>query len=194
MKNWIVTLLLCAMPVLAQDAPEAAKKKSDFDKMMEFYLDAAKPVSEHERLAAMTGPWKVTTSMWFDPSQPAQTAAGSGNGRMILGGRFLQLDASIGGPFAAESLTVMGFDRRTNEYTLVGFDTLGTYYITAAGKYDAARKAVVLNGSYLQPPANTEQKYTFVWSSPSAREHLLTLYFQMNGNDVRVAETRYTRD
>lgn len=38
----------------------------------------------------------------------------------------------IGEP-TVEVLSIYGFDRRTNEYTVVGFDTMGTYYVTAAG-------------------------------------------------------------
>lgn len=185
MKRLIVLLLL-AVPLLAQEA-----KKSESDAMMEAYVEAAKPVAEHERIAELAGPWKVTTRFWFGPD--TMTSTGKGEGRMVLGGRFLVLDTDTKGAFDAQSMTIYGFDRRTSDYTLVGYDTLGTYYITAAGKYDAAGKGVVLRGSYKQPPANTEQAYRFVWTRPSETEHLLTLFFLMDGKDVRIAETRLER-
>lgn len=188
MKRVLIALLLC-VPMTAQETP----KKSEADAMMEMYVEAAKPVAEHKRLHELAGPWKVTTSLWFEPDAPAHTATGTGVGKLILGGRFLQLDKSVSGAMNEEAMTIFGFDRRTNDFTLIGFDTLGTYYITAAGKHDEARKGVVFHGSYLQPPGNTEQKYHFVWQKLSDREHLLTLYFTMGTKDVRVAETRLER-
>jgi len=57
---------------------------------------------------------------------------------MGLGGRFLISEGSSNNPTGigeptVEVLSIYGFDRRTNEYTVVGFDTMGTYYVTAAG-------------------------------------------------------------
>jgi hypothetical protein len=189
MKKLLVALVLTA---LAAGAQEAEKKKDEGEAMMEYYIEQARPVKEHERLATLAGPWKVTSTMWF--GDRVIPSAGNGSGQMILGGRFLQLDAKMTGQLSAEFLTIMGYDRRTSEYTMVGYDTVGTYYITAAGKYDDAKKAVVLHGSYLQPPANQEQKYYFVWTNPGPREHVMTLYFTMGGTDVRIAETKYTRE
>lgn len=190
MKRAIVALLLITVSAAAQ---EAAKKKADQDAMMAFYIEAAKPVAEHGRLAELAGPWKVTTKLWFGPDAEPQISSGIGTGTMILGGRFLEMTTEMKGAMAHESLTIYGFDRRTSEYTLAGWDTLGTYYITAAGKHDDGRKGVVLHGSYAQPPNMQQQKYHFVWTKPSDKEHLMMLYFSTDGKDVRVAETRFTR-
>lgn len=185
MKRLLI-LLLISTSLFAQDT-----KKSEADAMMEYYIDAAKTVEEHKRLAELTGPWNVTTRFWFGPE--VQTSSGKGEGRMILGGRFVMLDSNTKGAFDAESMSIFGFDRRTSDYTMVGYDTLGTYYITAAGKYDAAQKGVVLSGTYKQPPALTDQVYRFVWTRPNEKEHVLTLFFTMDGKEVRVAETTLAR-
>ncbi len=182
----MIALLLVALPLLAQEP-----KKSEMKATMEAYVDAARPVEEHARLHELAGPWKVTTRFWFGPE--TMTSTGKGEGRMILGGRFLVLDTDTTGGFDSEAMTIFGFDRRTGDYTLVGYDTLGTYYITAAGRHEAVQKGIVLRGSYKQPPANTDQAYHFVWTRPSEKEHLLTLYFLIDGKDVRVAETHLRR-
>lgn len=192
MKKILVVLLLLATTIEAEEP--AKKAKSEVDAMMEMYIETAKPVAEHQRLAELTGPWKVTTSLWFSPDGEAHVSSGTGSGRMILGGRFLVIESDLKGSFGAESMTIIGFDRRTNEYTMTGIDTLATYSIAAAGKYDAAQKGVVLHGSYAQPPSGQQQQYRFVWTTPSPREHLFTLYFLMDGKDVRVAVTRYSRE
>ena len=194
MNKTLIVFLLCAFPLLAQEPPKKPTP-AEVDAMIDFYVDAAKPVDEHKRLMELAGPWKVTTRLWFDPAGEPKTATGKGAGKMILGGRFLELETDVkGGGIDSETLTIMGFDRRTSEFTMIGLDTLGTYYITAAGKADPELKGVKLAGSYLQPPSNAEQKYFFVWTTPSAREHVLTLYFVTGGADVRVAETRLVRE
>jgi hypothetical protein len=170
------------------------KKKTDGEAMMEMYVEMAKPVASHDRLHAYTGKWNVTSKMWMSPGEPPMSAKGSATGRMILGGRFLQLDTNLGGPFPADSLTILGFDRRTNDYTMVGYDTLGTYYITAAGKHDARMNALVLDGSYAQPPHGGLQTYRFVFDQPRATEQRLRLYFAMpDGKDMLVNEIVMTR-
>lgn len=193
-KNATLLLIALLVTATAHAQESAPKEKTEAEAIMEAYVEAAKPVAEHQRLAELSGPWNVTTSLWFGPEAPEQKSTGSGSGRMILGGRFLQLDTTVRGAMNHEAVTIMGYDRRTGEYTMFGIDTLGTYSITAKGRYDARRQAIVLDGSYAQPPSGNEQKYRFVLTSPSSREHLMTLFFEMDGKDVRVAETRYTRE
>jgi hypothetical protein len=188
-----LTTLLTAATAAAQSTPQAEKPKSPGDEMA-MYEEMAKPVPEHARLTALAGKWKMSMKMWLDPTKEPMTWTGTSTITPILGGRFIEIDANVEGPMPMESLTVAGFDRRTNEYTLVGFDTMGTYWISAAGKWNDAQKAMTLHGSYLQPPANTNQSYRFVWTLASSNEHRMTLYFAVPGAaDVLVAETVYTR-
>ena len=191
MKRMTVTLLVVAVcaALIAQEP-----KKPTADEMMAMYIDMAKPVAAHERLRSFAGKWDLTMKFWMDPQQPAQEYRGSATGKMILGGRFLQVDGRTTGGMESESLTLFGFDRRTDDYTMVGYDTLGTYYITAAGKPNAQDKSIVLNGSYAQPPHGGEQKYRFVWQTPTPDHHTLTLYFATpDGKEMRVAEMAYHR-
>lgn len=185
MRQMTVAVLFIAMSAAAQEAAQDP---------LAYYIETAKPVAEHARLAELSGPWKVASKLWFGPGDP-QISTGTGSGRMILGGRFLELTATTKGALDSEHVTIYGFDRRTSDYTLVGMDTLGTYYITAAGKYDQAEKGIVLHGSYAQPPSMKETKYRFVWTKPGEKEHLFTLFFTMtDGKEMRVAETRFTRE
>lgn len=128
--------------------------------------------------------------LWFNPAEPPRVASGTATGRFILGGRFLQLDSRVkGGGIGADSVTIFGFDRRTNDYTMIGLDTLGTYYITAAGKYDDAAKGIVLDGSYAMPPSGHDQKYRFTWRDDLSDEHVLLLHFDVpGGKPMLVAE------
>jgi hypothetical protein len=60
-----------------------------------------------------------------------------------------------------ESVTLFGYDRRHEHYTMVGFDTMGTYYITAAGTYDEATRTLSLHGTDDDPVMGVVQDYTF---------------------------------
>lgn len=185
-----LTLVLCGSAAFAEQKP----KQNELDPMLQMYVDAAKPVPEHARLDDLTGKWKIVMKLWFDPGAAPVVYSGSGTGKMILGGRFLELRTNTSGQgIDTESLTILGFDRRTSDYTMVGYDTLGTYYIAAAGKYDNARKMLVMNGSYLQPPANAEVKYRFELVKNAKGDQVWTLFFDMGGSEVRVAESTYTK-
>lgn len=179
MKRFVLILWL-ALPLAAQDA-------------LDFYIEQAKPVAEHKKLEELAGAWRMTTKMWFGGDAP-KVSNGMGMAKMILGGRFLALEASVTGDLDTHSFTIFGYDRRTGDYTMVAYDDLGTYYITAAGKYDEAKKGIVFDGSYAQPPSGKEQKYRFVLGKTKPNEVLFTLDFQMGGKDVRVAETTFTRN
>jgi hypothetical protein len=189
-----VAIAILLSTVLAVSAAAQDKKKSHSEAMMEMYAELAKPVASHDRLHTFAGKWNVVSKMWMSPGAPPLSAKGTAKGHMILGGRFLQLDTSLSGPFASDSLTILGFDRRTSDYTMVGYDTMGTYYITAAGKHDVAKNALVLDGSYAQPPHGGMQSYRFVLDQPRASEHRMRLYFTMpDGKDMLVNEVVMTR-
>ena len=58
-----------------------------------------------------------------------------------------------------ESLIVYGYDKRHKKFTIVGFDTWGTYYVTATGNYDAENKKTTMYGEDEDPTMKVTQKY-----------------------------------
>ncbi len=96
----------------------------------------------------------------------------------ILGGRFLVSTTVITeGMFAGESVSIFGFDRRSEEYTLIGLDTIGTYWVTAQGPMGSDGKAV-LSGEDFDPVFNGMQLYDFVLSWPDADTMVTDLIFK----------------
>jgi len=190
MKRFLVAIVI-AVPLLGQET----KKVDSTEAMMEMYIEMARTVPEHQKLGELSGRWTMTSKLWLNPAEPPRLASGTASGRLILGGRFLQLDSSVkGGGISADSVTILGFDRRTSDYTMIGLDTLGTYYITAAGKYDEAAKGILLDGSYAMPPTGQDQKYHFTWRTDSADEHVLLLHFDVpGGKPLLVGETTLKR-
>lgn len=132
MIRWttILALLLLAAPAAAQESMSEAEKAE----MMETYMEAARPGPQHERLAALEGSWTTAITMWPAPGAEPVTAGGACENRMILGGRFLESaceGALYGMP--VESVSILGFDRRGNEWTWLALDTMGTYWVAARG-------------------------------------------------------------
>ena len=79
---------------------------------------------------------------------------------------------------AFESFIIHGFDRRHKKYTTVGFDSLGTYYVTAAGPYDDSKKAIVMYGEDVDPALGHTQKYDMVTRIISPARYVTEIIFK----------------
>ena len=172
---------LVAAPVAAQEPPDSARAAR--------VMALAQPGPEHERLAALAGEWDVTYEMAGGVHIDARV-----QNRMILGGRFLEsrvTGASGGMPF--ESLHIMGFDRGPGVYTAVGFDTFGTFYVTAAGPWDADRNGAVLSGSYNDPVTGHAHEYEFIWTVHGPDRFTWDIVFLDDGARQTVMEGTYGR-
>ncbi|MEK6325236.1 MAG: DUF1579 family protein [Acidobacteriota bacterium] len=106
------------------------------------------------------------------------TFKGKSQNKMILGGRFLLSEARGGeGPMAFETFIIHGFDRRHKKYTTVNFDSMGSYYVTAAGPYDDSKKAIVMYGEDVDPALGT-QKYDMVIRVISPTKYVTEVIFK----------------
>ena len=134
----------------------------DQEKMKEM-MELAKPGPEHKMLEKMVGTWEQTVKLWMKPgAEPAEMKGKSVNS-MILGGRFLQSNVTGGeGEMKMEGLNLMGYDRRHKRFTTVGFDTWGTYYVTAAGPFDEKTNTIVMYGEDEEPTWDMTQKYNII--------------------------------
>ena len=59
-------------------------------------------------------------------------------------------------------MSLMGFDRRSGEYNVVGLDTSGTYWVTGKGTPDPEGGPLVLSGEDFDPSLDHRQIYDFV--------------------------------
>lgn len=151
------------LPFRAHAQDGASDTTAERRLLAELAAAAASPGEEHERLSALAGEWRQTVRVWPAPGAEAVVMEGRARNEMILGGRFLKTEARAGeGPLGSESLLLTGFDRRSGRYTQVGFDTWGTYYVTAAGPFDAQRGVIVLSGEDHDPLLGSTQVYDFV--------------------------------
>ena len=160
----VAALAYSAPPTVAQDAPS----KELQEHLRQAMAEAAQPGPEHQRLAGLVGDWVQEITFWPSPGAEPVVVEAAASARMILGGRFLEVHANSEGPFATESVTILGFDRRAQEYTVVGLDTWGTYWISAQGGSDGRDDRVVMHGEDEDRLLGHTQVYdiTLEWLDP----------------------------
>lgn len=179
---WIVVALIgwsafFADRALSEDEQPAPKPPTP--EQMAKYRAAQQPGPEHAELAKLAGAWRTQTKIWMQPGQPEpMVLEGTATNEMILGGRFLLTRGSTPSMMGnVERLGVMGFDRRKEVYTSTGFDSMGTYGVSAAGTYDAERKAIVMSGRDHDPMLGHTQEYKFVVRVVSEDEYVVEIIF-----------------
>ena len=162
---------------------------------------AARPGPRHRDLAALEGEWEWETRIWASPdSGEPGVSRGMAESRMVVDGRFLVVEGrrleGTSGPRL--SLTVVGFDRRYREFTLMTMDTWGTYWVTARGPWDQERGAAVLSGTDRDPILGHTQRFDFVLRFPDPDRWTLEIWFRDEAHtggegSFRMVETIFTR-
>jgi hypothetical protein len=166
-------------------------------------LAGMQPGPEHRVLSGLEGQWTfdVTYNMGGPQAKP-MTAKGTAINRLILGGRFLISEGMSDSPAGAEpggarveTVTIYGFDRRTKEYTTIALDTMGTYWVTAAGVMKPD-KAIVMTGETLDDHAGSKQmrKYDMVLKVIDTDTYLTQIIFKFaNMPDLKIVEVVHRR-
>ncbi len=162
-------------------------------------MELAEPGPEHGRLAALQGSWLASVKIWMEPGAEPILAEGQAENTMILDGRFLESNGSSGeGPMAGESLWIFGFDRRFEKYTVVGFDTWGTYYIGAEGAYNKEDNTIVMYGEDVDPIIGHTQKYDIIVKFVDDETFIWSIVFKdkmhtRGADEFKMVEVTYTR-
>jgi len=175
-----LALTLTAAPTQAQDQTQETPPGPSQEEMQKYFAAVLQPGEQHQLLTRMAGEWSLSIKMWGKPGiEPMQSTATAKNEMMGL---------------KTESLSMMGFDGRSDKYTLVGFDTMGTYYVTAAGDYDAESKTFVLDGTSEHPKFGFTETYQFEIKLVSADEYVTSILFdQPDGSKFKMVELTYRR-
>lgn len=156
--TFLATLAFDSRPLLAQQPNDEQRRE-----LVARMVGLNTPGEEHALLSSMEGRWHQTVRIWSSPGAEPSQHEGTSENRMILGGRFLESRTEGGrGAMPVEGLTIMGFDKRYERFTVVGFDTWGTYYITAAGGYDPETRTITMMGEDDDPVLGHTQLYDIV--------------------------------
>jgi hypothetical protein len=179
-RRLMASVALVAAGVLLPAAAAAQEMPSPerVQELMALSMELAEPGPEHARFADMVGSWDMAMTMWPQPGADPIEVAGTAESELRLGGRYLFTSTTIPtGFFAGESLSILGFDRRSEQYTLIGLDTVGTYWVTAQGPMGDDGRAV-LSGEDFDPVFDGTQLYDFVLSWPDDDTFVSELIFK----------------
>ena len=188
--------LALAAPLAAQDAAQPPKMTPEQQAMMDAWVAAGKPGSEHEQLKGMVGRWDAATSMWMDPSAPPEQSKGTEVSEAIYGGRYVR--STFNGNWAGEAFegtAISGYDNVRKKYHVTWFDSMSTAIYTAYVDYDAATKSYTYHGEMPDPAAGGAMiKVRQVVRVDSPDAHTMTWYETRAGApEAKTMEIVYTR-
>jgi len=164
------------------------------------YQELSEPGPEHLKLAELAGNWTFQNKVWMSPTDTTSVVVdGQAEAKMVLGGRFLELKSSssyMGMPY--EELLMIGFDRRSSEYTTVRFDNMGTYCVATQGPTDKATGLIVMEGKDIDPVEGIALKFKNICDIKSKDQFTFSVIFtdsvmsQGTGN-FKMVEIVYNR-
>jgi hypothetical protein len=137
---WILLFgFLLVVPSLADDK----KMSEEQQNMMEVWMKYATPGEGHKFLEKQAGEWDVVSKMWEKPGQEPTVTKGPAIGKMIMGGRYLEMSYSgtmMGQPF--EGRSIYAYDNHLKKYLSVWIDNFGTVIMVSTGILDSSGKAL----------------------------------------------------
>ena len=186
-----------AVPLMGADEKPAKKEKAapTQEEMMKAWMEVATPGEAHKVLANFAGKWDTSSKMWMAPGTEPMQTKGTAEGKLILGGRFLETTHSgsmMGMPWEAKALT--GYDNFRKHYQSLWIDNMGTTMTLLNGKADADGKTFTYQGKMDEPATNEKDKpFTMVEKHVSKDEVVVSLTTKVEGKDFKFLEVTYKR-
>ena len=189
-----VTVMILAMPALAQEGNEPPQMTPEQMAEMEAYMKAGTPGAPHQALASTVGSYDLKITSWHEPGGPPTEETGTATRTMGLDGRVLmeELTASMMGmSFTGHGM--MGYDNVTGKYWSTWTDSMSTGLMVSEGTCDS-QDACTFTGSWNDPVTKGPVTMRMIsrWSSPT------TQIFEMygpgkDGKETKMMEMTYTK-
>lgn len=165
----IMTLIMLSTISAADPMPATVQQQ----------LELTKPGPEHQKLARHVGKWNVAVRMGSGANAVSYT--GTGEGRMVVGGRFLQLEYQAKQETdTTEGLMLLGFDRRHKRFTMSAHDSFGTYVVSSRGTMDESSGKIRMHGTDDDPVMKAlghEKAFVHVLDPRSDDEFAIEIWF-----------------
>lgn len=162
---------------------------------------AAAAVGEHHaHLAAFVGEWEVASRFWPAPDADPVASAGRASNRLILGGRFVQLEYE--GAFAGEGGTpvpfsgvgLIGYDNLEQWHVALWMDTRTTAVLAQQGVCDAEGGRLTLTGTFTDPASGERRTTRAEYRFEGPERYVLDLYRpDADGREYRALELVHGR-
>ncbi len=204
-SNVLLGIIVFALVIVAQD--ETVKKnqkqkpqekgmtqEQEMSPEMKAWMDYKELSWAHKELSKMTGEWKTTTKAWMQPGADPEVTKGMMEGKMILGGRYLQQvhkGTTMGIPYEGHNL--VAFDNAKQEFVNTWIDDMGTGIAMSKGKFDKKRNTYTFYGSMTDPVTKGDIKYKQVVKVLDPDTHVMEMYMDNEGKEVKWMEVTFEK-
>lgn len=169
----VALALLAPVGILAA----AQETKTQEQQRMEAYMKLAMPNENHKYFEQFVGMWEVGFKMWTQPGLEPIGTTGTAEGKIILGGRYLQLDfegSVMGQPF--KGIQITGYDNYLNEYRTFWIDNMGTSFYETSGTLDESGKILTQTGVWPWMAPGEKQKVKQVTNPVTKDKFIFEMY------------------
>jgi hypothetical protein len=189
----VIGVLFVAPSARSEDskppAPTAEQKAQ-----MEAWAAAGKPGAEHEWFKTFTGDWDADVKFLTNGGGQSK---GVMHGKLILGGRYMQLDYEgtmdgPNGPTPFKGLGIVGFDNGKKKYTDVWIDEMSTGMMTTEGTRQG--DSITMDGQVTEPMSGQPMKVREVTTLVDKDHYTYELHMaDASGTLSKMMEIKYSR-
>jgi len=164
--------------------------------MMKTWMENMTPGPQHAMLAKSEGTWDAETTMWMADGAPPEMGKGTSVNKMILGGRYLQINFKgqmMGQPFEGTGTT--GYDNTKKVFTNSWMDNMSTTPMMLEGTWDDAAKSITSKGKMICAANGKEIEMKEVYKIVDDNTHVMEMYGPdpKTGKEYKSMEIKYTR-
>jgi hypothetical protein len=179
-------LCLFALAALVSQAGAQMPTQEEMDKAMAAYRT---PGEVHKMMSAWNGTWDCEVTMFMDPSAPPMKSKGTMKSRMLLDGRYneMQYSGTYGNePMKGISLTA--WDNVKKLFVNTWIDNFGTGVMVLEGPWDEATQSMTLTGKMTNPMGGPDVQVRQVLSLPNANTQKMEMWVNMGGGEMKTME------
>ncbi len=172
-----------------------ALQNQEENKAMENWMKYSTPGQPHQFLAKQEGDWDVAVKTWMQPGNPPSESGWMAHGKMILGGRYLQIQYKgmmMGMPY--EAMTTTAFDNHLQSFITSWIDNMGTGVNQGRGILDNTGKVLTETGEMYDPMMGHNMDMKTVTTLTSKDSFTVIMFHSMAGSEeMKSMEMVFTR-
>lgn len=195
MKTMKVLLSFVLVLFLVSLLAVSAQEKNEVDqKVMETWMKYATPAEGHQFFQKLVGEWDVVSKMWERPGQEPTVTKGPGKGKMILGGRYLNIHyqgTMMGMPF--EGIGLHAYDNYLKKYISTWIDNMGTGIMISKGTLDKSGKVLTEFAEVDDIFTGAKTKAKIVYTIINPDKWLMEMYMIGPQGEFKSLEVTHTR-
>lgn len=187
--TFVIVVVFCSVSF------SLAQQNQEENMAMENWMKYSTPGDSHQFLAKQEGDWDVAVRTWMQPDTPPNESKWMAYGKMILGGRYLQMQCKgtvMGMPY--EAVIFRAFDNHQKSFITSWLDNMGTGIFQGRGNLDSTRKSLTEIGEMYDPMMGHNMNMKTVTTLLSDNRFTVAMFHSMPGSEeFKSMEMVFTR-